>query len=490
MMMAGITETKKKGSFRRTVITTFVVISVVSLGLTGGISYFFVDLIGDFTTNQSTLALESQIQTNMNLTAQKTALVINQKLSTAEAMIAALAEEAENLLNDDSTYNPRTTYYDWFFENGLPGEYPADTAYDANYDLRVSWNYSSWYVPLSTSVNYLTYESQNSDRLDRISNLDLMFKSVHQQLDFRWLYACFDSNGLFINYPGSDLGGTDTDRTTDPWLTTQDYWYTEILAGAGDMVFVEPYYDPLENVLLISIGRAIYFDNHTLIGVVGGDITIEDIKQKVLDITVLESGYAALLQGSDVVAHPDAGPEDYRDYNEDGEVDLPALRIIETNTDGSSALTTTQIEQLTSGATGYLRYTKSNADYFLAYTNVDKPGWICIIIVPVAEVLEAIPALESRIAEANLQASGFILTITAAGIFIAALVAVLISNQIVGPLQYLMDLATRNVAAMIRKDPLDTLELQVDTSYTSKDDEIGELARAFQGMLDSIREDE
>ncbi|MFX1416497.1 MAG: HAMP domain-containing protein [Promethearchaeota archaeon] len=27
-------------------------------------------------------------------------------------------------------------------------------------------------------------------------------------------------------------------------------------------------------------------------------------------------------------------------------------------------------------------------------------------------------------------------------------------------------------------------------TYTSKDDEIGELARAFQGMLDSIREDE
>ncbi len=489
-MMAGMTETKKKGSFRRTVITTFVVISVVSLGLTGGISYFFVDLIGAFTTDQSTLALESQIQTNMNLTAQKTALVINQKLSTAEAMVAALAEEAENLLSDDSTYNPRTTYYDYFFEYGSPGEYPDDTAYDANYDLRVSWNYSSWYVPGSNSTNYLTYESQNQDRLERISNLDLLFQSVHQQIDFRWLYVCFDRDGLFINYPGSDLGGTDTIRNTEPWLTTEDYWYTEIRAGTGDMVFVEPYIDPLENVLLISIGRAIYFENHTLIGVVAGDITITDINQKVLDITILDSGYAALLEGSNVVAHPDAGPADYRDYDGDEVPDLPALRIIETNNDGSSALTPTQIEQITSGATGYLRYTKSGADYFLAYTNVEKPGWICIIVVPVAEVLEAIPALEDRIGAANLQASGFILTITAAGILIAALVALVISNQIVGPLQYMMDLATRNVAAMIRQDPLDTLELQVDTSYTSKDDEIGELARAFQGMLDSIREDE
>ncbi len=53
-----------------------------------------------------------------------------------------------------------------------------------------------------------------------------------------------------------------------------------------------------------------------------------------------------------------------------------------------------------------------------------------------------------------------------------------------------MDLATRSAAARIRAEPLDTAELQVDQSYISKDDEIGELARAFQGMLDTIREDE
>ncbi|NHJ14560.1 MAG: HAMP domain-containing protein [Candidatus Thorarchaeota archaeon] len=483
-------QTKKKGSFRRTVIVTFVAISIVSLAATGTISYFFVNLIGDFTTAESTSALENQIQTNMDLTAQKTALVINQKLTTAESMIAALAEEAERLLSEVSVVEPRRTYYDYFFENGVSGEYPDDTAYDANYDLRVSWNYSSWYVPESNSSNYLTYESQNAERLERISNLDLLFQSVHRQIDFRWLYVCFDSNGLFINYPGSDLGGTDSERTHEPWYTTEDDWYIDIEAEGGSMTFVEPYYDPLENVLLISIGRAIHFQNGTLIGVVAGDITIEDIKQKILDITILDSGYAALLEGTNVVAHPDAGPEDYRDYDNDEVIDLPPLRIIETNADGSPALTIDQVAQIASGATGYLRYTKDGEDYILAYTAVEKPGWICAIIVPVSEVLEAIPALEARIAEANSQASFFIITITIAGIVIAGGAAVAIANQVVGPLQYLMSLATKNVAAMIRKDPLDTLDLQVDTSYISKDDEIGELARAFQGMLDSIREDE
>ncbi|MFW9845676.1 MAG: cache domain-containing protein [Candidatus Thorarchaeota archaeon] len=475
-------KTKKKGSFRRNVILTFVVISIISLGATGGISYFFVNLIGDYTATESTTALQSQIQTNMDLTAEKTALVINQKLTNAESMILALAEECERVFNDDSTFQPRQTYYDFFFEYG---PYPPDTAYDEGSGINVSWSSSIWYVPESDSPNYLTYEAENSDRLGRVSNLDFMFQAIHQQIDFRWLYMAFASNGMFINYPGSVLGGTDFDRQTDPWYPNTDFWYTEIAAGAGDIVFVEPYYDPIDGVLLISIGKTVYFENGTLIGVIAGDITIEDINDRILDVTILTSGYAALVEeiGAGVIAHPDVEPEDYA-------LGLPALTQVETNQDGSSALTTDQVNQVKSGATGFFQYVKDGDNYLLAYTPVDKAGYICVIVVPLEEVLEAVPALESRIGTANQQATMFILTITVAGIVIAAAVAVAVSNQITGPLQYLMDLATKNVAAMIRQDPLDTLDLQVDTSYTSKDDEIGELARAFQGMLDSIREDE
>jgi HAMP domain-containing protein len=126
----------------------------------------------------------------------------------------------------------------------------------------------------------------------------------------------------------------------------------------------------------------------------------------------------------------------------------------------------------------------------MVYTPVGKGDYICAISVPLSEVLESIPILEARIALANQGATSFILLVTVAGFLLAGVVAVAISNTITKPLQYLMDLATRNVAAMIREDRLDTKDLQVDSTYMSKDDEIGELARAFQGMLDTIREDE
>ncbi|TFG26908.1 HAMP domain-containing protein, partial [Candidatus Thorarchaeota archaeon] len=136
------------------------------------------------------------------------------------------------------------------------------------------------------------------------------------------------------------------------------------------------------------------------------------------------------------------------------------------------------------------RYTRDGNESILVYTPVGKGGYICVISVPLAEVLEAIPPLEQRIAEANAAAASFILFVTIGGILIAGIVAVSVSNTVTRPLQYLMDLATRNVAARIREQPLDTEDLKVDQSYISKDDEIGELARAFQGMLDTIREDE
>ncbi len=483
--------TKKKGSFRRNVIMTFLVISVLSLGGTGVISYQFINLIGGYTTGQSSDALEVQIQRNMEITAEQNGDVIAQKLASAEGMIKALALECEGLFVDNTSYQPRDNiYYDYFFEYQSPGLYPNDTHYEERYGIQVSWNYSSWYMPGSTSTDYLTYFNTYKDMLGRVSNMDFLFQYVHRQVpDFRWLYVGFE-NGMWINYPGSIVGGSDIERSNvaTQFIATQEDFYQEIRAGLGDMVIYGPYYDPIDHVLLISIGRAVYDQSHQIMGIVAGDISIESIRTKILDVHVLETGYAALITpDGGIVAHPAVADDDYAWYDSQGT--LPPLTDFETD-GSSSALTPAQMVQITSGHTGIIEYTRNSKGYILAYTDVSIAGYICIIIVPVDEVQAAIPALQARIETANLAATMFILAVTIGGIFIAGVVAVGVANQITGPLQYLMGLATRNVSAMIKKERLDSSDLQVDKGYMAKDDEIGELARAFQGMLDSIKEDD
>jgi HAMP domain-containing protein len=482
--MSQQTQTKKKGKFRTNVILTFLVISLVSLSATGFVSLTFVDIIGGFTKDQSSLALETQIETNMEQTAQKTALVINQKLTSAQGMIEAAAKELEALFASGSTYAYRSVYYDLLFENDSVAPAPVDNAYDDNYGLNVSWTYSSWYQAGTDSSNYLAYEAGHADKLGRVSNIDYIFKAIHDQLAFRWLYIAFADDGLFINYPGSVLAGTDAERTSTPYDPRGEDWYINIWGGTGDTVFVEPYYDEFDNVLLISIGKAVSWNGQRR-AVISGDITIEDIRSKVIDVKVLDSGYAFLINSDgNVIAHPEVPDTAYVSG-------LPELVDIEENADHSPALLQSQINTMVvPGASGALRYTRDGAERILVYTPVEKGDYICAIAVPLSEVLEAIPPLEQRILTANAEAAAFILFVTIGGIIIAGIVAVSVSNTITRPLQYLMDLATRNAAARIRDKPLDTKDLQVDQSYISKDDEIGELARAFQGMLDSIKEDE
>ncbi|MHA2151619.1 MAG: PDC sensor domain-containing protein, partial [Candidatus Thorarchaeota archaeon] len=398
MMVKSTTQTKKRGKFSTNVIMTFIVISLVSLAATGFVSLTFMDIIGNSTRDQSSAALETQIQTNMDETAQKTALVINQKLSSAEGMIAAAAEELEALFETASPYEYRDVYYDLFFEDDSVAPAPADNHYDANYGLNVSWTYSSWYIQGTDSTDYDAYEAANVDKLGRVSNIDYIFKAIHDQLDFRWLYIAFADDGLFINYPGSILGElTDPARAANPYDPRGEYWYTTIWAGNGDMVFVEPYYDEFDNVLLISIGKVVY-RNSIPFAVISGDITIEDIREKIIDIEILESGYAFLLDSiGGVVAHPEVEDEDYI-------TGLPDLRDVEVNPDFSAALTQANVDQITNiaaGTSGTLRYTRAGDEHILVFTQVGKGDYICVISVPLEEVLESIPLLEARIAEQN-----------------------------------------------------------------------------------------
>lgn len=477
--MAQSTQTKKKGKFRTNVIVTFLVISFVSLSATGFVSLTFVDLIGTFTLDQSSLALQTQIETNMEKTAQKTALVINQKLTSAQGMVEAAAAELEALFDSSSTYANREVFYNAVFENDTIAPDPIDNHYDASYDLNVSWTYSSWFHRSYDSTDYTDYELAESDKLGRVSNMDYIFKSIHDQIDFRWLYIAFADDGLFINYPGSLLDFPGYDPRVE-------YWYTTIADGNGDTVFVDPYYDEFDNVLLISIGKLVYSGGIPL-AVISGDITITDIQEKVIDVSVLDSGYAFLLNSlGEIVAHPEVDDTQYL-------LGLPYLLNVEEDDTTIDPLTENDmdaIRDVLTGTSGALRYTRENSERILVFTPVEKGGYICVISVPLEEVLEALPPLEARIVLANEQAASFILFVTIGGIVMAGIVAVSVSNTITRPLQYLMDLATRNAAARIRDEPLDTAELQVDQSYISKDDEIGELARAFQGMLDTIREDD
>ncbi|MFW9935529.1 MAG: HEAT repeat domain-containing protein [Candidatus Thorarchaeota archaeon] len=470
-------------SIRTNVIISYVLLALLFISVIGFLSIGFTDLIGTTTYDQSSDALQTQIRTNLQSQSGQIASIINQKFDNAESMVLMMANELEHILNG-SRYGSRDVYYDWFFEyNRSAGLVPSDTYYDASYQVWLSWSYASYYFPGSNHNNYLQRSAELNQTIESVASMDYIFQTIHVNApDFRWLYIAFAGSNLFINYPGSVVGGTFAERMSDPYYPTTQPWYQEVILGQGDIVFTEPYFDEIDGVPLITIGRAVYYPNGTLMGTICGDISIQDIVDKILDFQILDTGYASLITSTSlVIAHPEFIPTDPTEP-------LPLLNEVEINFGGSSALSSSQITELTSGESGILSYTRDGQHRYLAYTPVEKGDYICLVIVPEAEAVASVAPLQSRMANAafttTLQVIILMVITLAASIAIGSLIAF----YIVKPISRLTDLAVSLSTDKARKDILAGVEL--DPELLSKKDEIGQLTRAFASMVESVREEE
>ena len=470
-------------SIRTNVLISYVLLALLFISVIGILSIGFTDIIGTATYDQSSEALQTQIQTNLQSQSGQIASIIHQKFENAESMVLIMANELEHILNG-SRYGLREIYYDWFFEyDRSPGLVPIDTYYDASYQVWLSWSYASYYFPGSNHTNYWQRSVKLNETLEAVASMDYIFQNIHANApDFRWLYIAFEGSNLFINYPGSVVGGTLSERMSDPYYPTTQPWYQEVIAGQGDIVFTEPYFDEIDGVPLITIGRAVYYPNGTLMGTICGDISIQDIVDKILDFQILDTGYASLITSTSlVVAHPEYIPTDPNEP-------LPLISEVEVNSDDSSALTTGQISQITSGSTGLLTYTRNSQARYLAYTPVEKGDYICLVVVPVTEAVASVAPLQARMAAATFNTTIQVIVIMVITLVVAIAIGLLIAFYIVRPISHLTDLAVSLSTDKARKDILAGVDL--DPELLSKKDEIGQLTRAFASMVESVRDEE
>jgi len=484
----GLREFLNRRSIRTNIMVSFVLLSLIFMISIGGLSYWLMDRVGDQTIDESITALETQITDNMNITATKNSEIINEKLSSAEAMVRLMGSEYEYLFKDENRYGPRDSYYDYWFEYNL-SSVPGDTVYDPAYDINLSWDYASYYFSGADDIDYLPQNAAENHSLITVAAMDYVFQNIHDNApEFRWLYITFNyasDRDLFINYPGSIVGGSLAERVAEPYLPHTQDWYLDVLGGLGEITFTEPYFDEIDKVPLVTIGRSVYNDSGGLIGVICGDISIEDMVDIILDVTVLESGYAALITSSGtVIAHPEAIPdENTTDF--DNIADVEGL-----NSDLSEALTAAQIAEITSGETGILRYTRDGVERFLAYTPVGKGDYISIIVLPVEEAIEGINPVEDRMTQAVSNNLTWLIVIASVSFTVGIVMGLILTAFITRPITHLTKVARSLSTERARKDIMEGLMTELDPKMVQSDDEIGELTRAFKGMIESVQQSE
>jgi GAF domain-containing protein/HAMP domain-containing protein len=233
-----------------------------------------------------------------------------------------------------------------------------------------------------------------------------------------------------------------------------------------------PYVDATGRGLVTTAAAPVYSNSGNLVGVVGLDLTLQDVRANVESTRFLRSGYSFLIDNTGhTVALPDQGFRDIfgRDPQE-GDINLDLTQ--------TPSAFSPFISRMITGESGFERFEIGGRSLFIAFAPLESTGWSIGSVIEAEDVLSSIATLQS---ELNNNARSLLLTrilpISAIIFILVTLLGLLLTTRLVTPIQKL--------AAEAQK--IGEGEWEINLPLTGND-EIGVLARAFQVMVEQIHE--
>jgi GAF domain-containing protein/HAMP domain-containing protein len=274
-------------------------------------------------------------------------------------------------------------------------------------------------------------------------------------------------------YPNINLG---TILPPD-FKVTQRPWYTSSTLENNPerkTIWSPVYEDATGKGLMVTAAAPIYTGQDEFVGVIGIDVTLEDISANVEATRLLGSGYSFLVDDTGhAIALPERG---YRDIL--GRAPTPDELGIdlsdEVNTEFASVLT-----KMMAGSTGFETLEVGGKELFVAYAPLQSTGWSLASVIEAERVLQAVVALQEELENSTrslmlarvLPVGGGILAVMAG-------IGLLLANRLVAdPIQKLAAAAQRIGAG----------EWDAPLPRTGSD-EIGVLSQAFATMIGQLRE--
>jgi len=465
------TTTKIKYGIRTKILLAFTVFSIIALIGVSGIILGFFGTMNLTTTNESEEALTSQIQTNMITSAQENAHTIGEKLQSSINDVRTMAYFATNLFNNPEDYGEYPSFTDIKEENP-----DLDLGFEDGYGAQlVTFDYSMYHLaPDVYNTNYTDANETVHKMVNISANLDHIYRYTKAaNPDLGWIYMGFEL-GIFRCYPWVEF-----DTNYDPRVRP---WYDKInLQDQNDVIITSPYVDANGLGLMITIAQGVFNEtSDSLIGIIAVDLTIDTIRDNILDISFLDDkGYAFLIDNNGLaVVHPDV------DEPEEGEDVTTNIVDVEP----FSGSTITEITSLNSGVGTFEK--SSDVNYYFAYSAINGTNFILINVVSEEDALVSVDILQIEVSKAirNVQLTLIII------ILIAGAISVFLGTTIAGQITKPVKILTRSIQKLTSQDSVTSMlrsgeEIIIDETLEAQDDEIGDLTRAFKGMLSAIKED-
>ena len=256
-------------------------------------------------------------------------------------------------------------------------------------------------------------------------------------------------NPVYMRFLVADMAGT-TYYTDGSKASLVDRLYFQ-QARTGKSVISDPVVSKVDGKLVIVAATPI-IRNGTIVGVLGGTVTMDDLMKIVLSIKVGESGYAYVTQSDGLtIIHPEKDTVMKTNWLKDTGID-PTL----------SAAT----EKLIKGEKGLTQYTYGGVEKYVSYAPIPETTWGLSVNAPVKEVNSKLQSLMWISA-----------MLTLVVLVIVAIITRIFAQRIAAPIQKLHAFANRIAQG----------DLSETDAHVHSDDEIGELAKSFKVMAENLQ---
>ncbi len=446
----------------------------ITLGIlaTGGIA---LGILAAFTLNRSaelisflsdSLAdnVEQLAQEQLTNTVNSEAITIDQFFKDIETEAAGLAayrvslEEQQERLSSGTYWDANLQIFQ--LGTGQYGNPPTDP--------------SSVFIPINTEITEdLIRELNTSAYLDFVSP-----QILDRKPEILAIYN-ITTQGVTRFYPNINLASVlppDFDATSRPYYT--------ITAPSSNQnretQWAVPYIDATGGGLVVTVASPIYSGNR-FHGIIAADIQLSKVAEQASNIKIGTTGYAMIIdQEGHIIYMPPAGyamygidqasldPEKYSEQTVlgggNGEVQILTNAMVEGKDTAEDA---SRLKPININGT----------ETYIAYRQIESNGYILALVVPVAEMQQALISTNNNIQKQVQEAIQLGAVIFAGLLFFAIIISIIVSQIIATPILRLTLAANRIIDGYL------TTQANVTTQ-----DEIGTLGHAFNTMTFRLRE--
>ena len=448
-----------KFRIRTKILIIFSGLTLISLILVGYIAFSNIKGVGDYTlqssvslgesaVNESAEALENQAEEHLIRLAKDQAAISNTLFEKVEAEMNVVANFASAIWSNPPSLRYRHSYS----QEEEPDDIYATSVYVLAPNVTVE------------AVREELYLSSSMD--------DIFIPVYANDPNLARIYIGTES-GIIRAYPWF----SGIDPSYDP---RKRGWYRRAVE-TGEIGWTELYVDAVTGDLMVTCSKPVYSSEGKIVGVVGADVTLKALNERIISTQVGELGYAFLIDNNGkVVARPGLSAGDTR-WDETFEaanllhsdIDNPELRKI--------------AENMTAGGTGIAKCRFEDGEKYIAYAPITCTNWSIGIVMPVEEIIAPALTTKSKIITAtqdtgehiNRQINSMLKRFI--GIFIAILLVVFgltlsLSKLITNPL-----VALKRGSEAIGAGNLDH-KVEVKTG-----DELEDLANSFNKMASDLK---